>query len=204
MRAARSLGWTSILAIEHQGDPEVAALIENLQRVDLSPIEEARGLQRLITDKGWSQDQAAAALGKTKGDVSAILRILTLPDEILVPVLTSELKPAKNVLIELARIDDPATLRRMAALATDGKLTIRAIRQAREGADVAPAEAVATSGMPRVDARGAGVAAGARPGRGLGRARPGGAASSPRRDRRVAAMMLTEFGKACQNLLWQR
>ncbi len=45
-RAAKLNNWTTILAIEHDGDFEVASLLENLQRVDLSPIEEAKGLQK--------------------------------------------------------------------------------------------------------------------------------------------------------------
>jgi len=65
-RAAQRNGWATLLAMEHDGDSDVAALIENLQRVDLSPVEEARGLRRLLTIKGWSQDRAADALGKAK------------------------------------------------------------------------------------------------------------------------------------------
>ena len=48
-RAAALNGWTTMLAIEHDGDPEVAALLENLQRVDLAPQEEAAALHRLIS-----------------------------------------------------------------------------------------------------------------------------------------------------------
>ena len=104
-RAARHNGWTTILAIEHEGNVEIASLIENLQRVDLTPVEEARGLRHLISDKGYSQNAVAAALGKSKAEVSATLRILTLPGEVLDAVLTSELRIAKNALIELARIE---------------------------------------------------------------------------------------------------
>ena len=131
-RAARHNAWVSILAIEHLGDPEVAALIENLQRVDLQPVEEARGLQRLIEDKGWSQDRAAAALGKTKSEISAVLRILTLPASILETAGASDLAMSKNVLIELARLDDPETLELMTRLARTEGLTVRRIRQARD------------------------------------------------------------------------
>jgi len=131
-RAALSLKWPALLAIEHDGDPEVAALIENLQRVDLTPVEEARGLQRLIEGKGWSQNAAADALGKSKGEISSTLRILTLPAEILDAVLTSELNIPKNALVELARIESPAVRERLVDLARAGLLTVRAIRAARE------------------------------------------------------------------------
>lgn len=130
-RAARLNDWPSLLAIEHGGDPEVAALIENLQRVDLQPLEEARGLQRLIRDKNWSQDRAATVLGKAKSDVSATLRILSLPEELLQKVLTSEPDVSKNVLVEMARVEDPELLAGFARLAGTGGLTIRAIRLMR-------------------------------------------------------------------------
>src|SRR5579875_1675909 len=110
-RAARLNGWDSILAIAHDGDPEVAALIENLQRVDLSPIEEARGLERLIAGKGWTQNDAAAALGKSKAEISARLRILSLAPEVLALQL------------------------RLARKARTGGLTVRAIRAAKAYAE---------------------------------------------------------------------
>lgn len=129
-RAARLIGWPTILAIEHEGDPEVISLIENLQRVDLTPVEEARGLQRLITGKHWTQSAAAEALGKSKAEVSAILRILTLPAAVLDGVLTSELDIPKNVLIELARIEVPSIRDQLVERARQGSLTIRAVRAA--------------------------------------------------------------------------
>ncbi|MBV8526305.1 MAG: ParB/RepB/Spo0J family partition protein [Acetobacteraceae bacterium] len=131
-RAAQLKGWPKILAIEHDGDPEVVSLLENLQRVDLTPVEEARGLQSLINGKGWSQDQAAEVLGKTKSDVSGILRILTLPGDVLDAVQTSELEVSKSVLMELARIERPEVRDQLIRLAKEGRLTIRAIRAARE------------------------------------------------------------------------
>jgi ParB family chromosome partitioning protein len=139
-------GWTSILAIEHDADPEVAALIENLQRVDLTPVEEARGLQRLIEGKGWSQNEAAEALGKTKGEISATLRILSLPGEILEAVLTSELDIPRNALVELARIESPELRAQLLALAHAGELTVRAIRVARDAGEVGEDRAVDVAG----------------------------------------------------------
>ena len=131
-RAARYNGWTTILAIEHEGNAEVASLIENLQRVDLTPVEEARGLQHLISGNGYTQSAAATALGKSKVEVSATLRILTLPKDVLDAVLTSELLIAKNTLIELARVDPGPVRERLLVLARQGTLTVRAIRAAQE------------------------------------------------------------------------
>lgn len=133
-RAAQRLGWELILAIEHGGDPEILALIENLQRVDLTPVEEARALKRLIDGKGWSQNQAAEALGKTKGEISATLRILTLPEDILEGVLTSELGLTRNVLVELARVEDPSIRGDLIQSARGGSLSVRSIRSAKSPA----------------------------------------------------------------------
>lgn len=129
-RAAKMNGWKKLLAIAHNGDAEVASLLENLQRVDLTPLEEARGINRLLTEKGWTQEQAARALGKPKSDISGTLRILSLPEDFLKEVLTSEHMPAKNVLIELSRIGDPTILSALMSLAFEGSLTVKAIRTA--------------------------------------------------------------------------
>ncbi|NHN93270.1 ParB/RepB/Spo0J family partition protein [Acetobacter estunensis] len=126
-RAAKLLGWNTLLGIEHDGDPEIASLLENLQRIDLNPQEEATAIDRLITQKGWSQTQAAEALGKSRAEVSAILKILTLPPEIL-NELASERAVARNALVELARIQDPDRRNELIEQAKSGQLTVKAIR----------------------------------------------------------------------------
>lgn len=55
------------------------ALIENLQRVDLNPLEEARAFQRLIDDYDYKHDQLATVLGKSRSHITNLLRLLTLP-----------------------------------------------------------------------------------------------------------------------------
>jgi ParB family chromosome partitioning protein len=147
-RAAKLNGWSTILAIEHNGDPEIASLLENLQRVDLTPVEEAKGLQKLIEEKGWTQDRAAEALGKSKSEISGTLRILTLPDDILTAVLTSELEIPKNALIELARIEGSLEREYLFKLARQGRLTVRGIRALREGKGARKLEAGTASESP--------------------------------------------------------
>jgi ParB family chromosome partitioning protein len=139
-RAAQLNGWPTILAIEHDKDPEVASLVENLQRVDLNPVEEARGVRHLIDRKQWTQDQAASVLGKPKSEVSALLRILSLPSDLLESVLTSELAIPKNVLVELARVENLAIREPLLELARNGMLTVKIIRSAKAGksADFSP------------------------------------------------------------------
>jgi ParB family chromosome partitioning protein len=143
-RAANTAGWPTILAIEHTGDAEVATLVENLQRVDLGVIEEARGLQRLIGGKGWSQAQAAQALGKSEAEISSTLRILTLPDSLLHDLLaTKGSEPSRYVLAELARIGPGAVRERLIQAARDGSLTQKMVRAARATGAVEPAPAPA-------------------------------------------------------------
>lgn len=136
-RAARLLGWDSLLAIRYEGDRRVAALIENLQRVDLSPIEEARGLRQLMQDEGLNQVQVAAALGKGKRDISATLSILALPDTLLNQLAGASDGPevSKNLLVEVATAAEPVQAR-LIPLLLSGKLTVRAAREAKAGADV--------------------------------------------------------------------
>ena len=139
-RAAEVNGWKTILAIEHVGDPEVATLVENLQRVDLNAVEEARGLRRLLQQKGWSQARAAQALGKAAPEISSVLRILTLPDGLLEELLaTKDSAPSRYVLAELARVKEGPVRERLISAARDGNLTQRMIRNAREEAERATA-----------------------------------------------------------------
>lgn len=130
-RAACLNGWDHLLAIEYDGDPEVASLLENLQRVDLTPHEEAKALHRLINEKGWTQAKAGEALGKTPSEVSGVLRILTLPPEML-ELLTSEHPVTRNALIELARIPDEKVRAQLVNEARSGRLTVKAIRLRRD------------------------------------------------------------------------
>jgi ParB family chromosome partitioning protein len=59
------------------------ALIENLQRQDLSPVEEARGYRRLLDEFGHTQEQLGAAVGKSRTHITNTMRLLTLPDTVL-------------------------------------------------------------------------------------------------------------------------
>jgi len=80
-RAARLAGLTAIPAVvrtETEGDEQlVLGLIENLQRADLDPIEEARGLQRLTEEFGLTHEEAAQRIGKNRVSVTQSLRLLS-------------------------------------------------------------------------------------------------------------------------------
>ena len=85
-RAARIAGLHEVPAIVIEADDRKAmelALIENLQRADLNPIEEAEGYQQLISQYGMTQEQAAERVGKSRPAVANALRLLSLGPEIL-------------------------------------------------------------------------------------------------------------------------
>ena len=82
LRAAERLGWTEIEAVVRQFDDRAMltlALVENLQRADLNPIEEAEGYRRLIDEFGLTQVQVANAVGKDRTTITNMMRVLTLP-----------------------------------------------------------------------------------------------------------------------------
>lgn len=128
-RAAVRLGWKVMLAIEHGGPYEVASLVENLQRVDLSIVEEATALRRLIEINGWSQRVAAKTIGRSLSDLNGLLKLLELPTNFLEGVLNSEHTLSRNLLIELARVPNGPGKDRLLNQALTRGLTIADIRQ---------------------------------------------------------------------------
>ena len=73
------------------GEEMLFALIENLQREDLNPLEEAKGYQQLIDVQGMTQEEAAAAVGKSRPAVANALRLLNLPEDIQAMVEKGEI-----------------------------------------------------------------------------------------------------------------
>ena len=85
-RATRMAELDEIPAIVRDWDEQKrleAALIENLQRDDLNPVEEAMGVRRLMDEAGLTQEEAARRLGKSRPAIANLLRLLTLPDSVL-------------------------------------------------------------------------------------------------------------------------
>jgi ParB family chromosome partitioning protein len=84
-RAAQQAGLSEIPAIIRQVPDDAAiamALIENIQRENLNPLEEGRALERLISEFGLTHQQAADAVGRSRAAVSNLLRLLELPPEV--------------------------------------------------------------------------------------------------------------------------
>lgn len=85
LRAIRNLDWKDVSAVVRDFDDQtmlVLALVENLQRADLNPIEEARGYQRLLGEFSLTHQEVADAVGKDRSTITNLLRVLTLPEHI--------------------------------------------------------------------------------------------------------------------------
>lgn len=103
-RAARMAGLTEVPAVIIEADDRTAmelALIENLQRQDLNPMEEALGYQSLISEYGLTQEQAATRVGKSRPAVANSLRLLSLCPEVQDLVSDGSISPghAKAILM---------------------------------------------------------------------------------------------------------
>ena len=93
-RACRMAGLTEVPAVVIEADEKKTmelALIENLQRQDLNPVEEALGYQSLITEHGMTQEEAAGRVGKSRPAVANALRLLALPEAVLEMLRTGSL-----------------------------------------------------------------------------------------------------------------
>lgn len=114
-RAARLAGLSEVPALVIEADDRKTmelALIENLQREDLNPVEEALGYDSLMKDYGLTQEEAARRVGKSRPAVANALRLLNLEEELLELVRASKLSPghARAVL----SVKDPAKRREAA------------------------------------------------------------------------------------------
>ena len=93
-RAARLAGLTEVPVRIIEADDrktQELALVENLQRADLNPMEEARGYQTLMADYGLTQEAVSQSVGRSRPAVANALRLLTLPDDIAAMVERGDL-----------------------------------------------------------------------------------------------------------------
>jgi len=130
VRAARLAQLSAISAIVLDVDDRKAqelALIENLQREDLNPLEAAEGLQSLITKYGVTQDQLAEALGMKRSSIANALRLLDLPEKVKKGLSTGEISAGHaKVLLSL---DSPELqVEYYKRIRTEG-LSVRALEQ---------------------------------------------------------------------------
>ena len=125
LRSSKMAGLETIPCLVDQKkdqDALVSALIENLQREDLNPVEEARGLDRLKREFGLTQDEVAASTGKARSTIANSLRILSLPATVL--DLLSEGKIEKGHAKLLASMP-PSDAEKMARKIIKESLTVK-------------------------------------------------------------------------------
>ena len=125
-RAARLAGLHTVpCLVKDMDDQEImeAALIENLQREDLNPIEEAMGIRALMDKCGYTQEMAAKRVGRSRPAVANLLRLLTLPKK--VRELVKEGKLSAGHARVLAGLNDEETQIRLALLAVEKDLSVR-------------------------------------------------------------------------------
>jgi ParB family chromosome partitioning protein len=144
-RAARLAGLDTVPALVQPRDDAAsleAALIENMAREDLNPVEEARAVAALVEELGLTREDAGRRLGRSRVAISNLLRLLDLPDEALELLEDGRLSEGHGRALLLA--EDQGDRRRLAVAAAAGGWSVRVLEQrARE-----------TNSGPRVARRG--------------------------------------------------
>lgn len=134
LRACQALGWEKIPAVRRDVDDRTVltlALIENLQRDDLSPVDEARGYERLIAEFELTQQDVAIAVGRDRSTVANALRLLKLPDAVLQMLHDGHLSVGHAR--ALLALDDPRTVTALAREATAQGLSVRDVEDRVRG-----------------------------------------------------------------------
>src|SRR5829696_4814049 len=133
-RASKTAGLETIPALVEEIDDDTAleiSIIENLQREDLTPLDEAAMYERMVTDHGYSVRRLAQKLGKDKGYLENRLRLADAPEEIR--ELVSLRKDTLSHAYELMKVEDPRKRRKLAAQVARGELTLIKLREKIEG-----------------------------------------------------------------------
>jgi ParB family chromosome partitioning protein len=112
------------------------ALIENMAREDLNPVEEARAVAALVEELGLTREEVGRRVGRSRVAISNLLRLLDLPDETLGLVEDGQLTEGHGRALLLA--DDHADRRRLARAAVDGAWSVRVLEQHAREANSGP------------------------------------------------------------------
>ncbi|MCQ4021950.1 MULTISPECIES: ParB/RepB/Spo0J family partition protein [unclassified Ruminococcus] len=143
-RAARMAGLTEVpVVIRDLSDSETMqlALIENLQREDLTPVEEAKGYKQLMDSYGLKQEEVSRVVGKSRPAIANALRLLALPDDILQLISDGKLSAGHGR--TLLAFKNPDEMEKAARLASTEDISVRELERlakksnkALENADV--------------------------------------------------------------------
>lgn len=134
LRACQTLGWERIPAVQRDADDRTLltlALIENLQRDDLSPVDEARGYERLIAEFNLAQQDVADAVGRDRSTVANALRLLKLPELVLQMLHQGHLSVGHAR--ALLALEDPRVVATLAREAVAQGLSVREVEDRVRG-----------------------------------------------------------------------
>jgi ParB family chromosome partitioning protein len=143
-RAARLAGLTAVPAIVRDVDSFTQAqmaLIENIQREDLNPMDRAQSYRALIAQLGLTQAELAARLGEDRSSIANFLRLLELTPEVQRRVHEQQLSLGHGKI--LAGVDDAKEQERLAKLVIDKELSVRALEKLIQDPHEAPGHAAA-------------------------------------------------------------
>jgi ParB family chromosome partitioning protein len=138
-RAARLAGLDTMPALVQQRDDDASlevALIENMAREDLNPVDAARAVAALVEELGLTREEVGRRVGRSRVAISNLLRLLDLPDEALEHVERADLSEGHGRALLLA--DDHADRRRLARAAVDGAWSVRVLEQHARDANAGP------------------------------------------------------------------
>jgi ParB family transcriptional regulator, chromosome partitioning protein len=147
LRASKELGLATIPAvIKNTADEDMLrdALLENLHRANLNPLEEASAYQQLLADFGITQEQLAARVGRSRPQISNTLRLLRLPPSVQKRVAAGVLSAGHARAILAA--GEPAAMERLAAKIVNEDLSVRAAEAAAGQFSPRPQKAKPASG----------------------------------------------------------
>lgn len=127
-RAVRRLGWSEVPVVVREIDDRamlVLAIVENVQRADLSPLEEATAYKRLMDDFNFTQAEVAESVGRERSTVANLLRLLSLPPS--VHKLLDEGKLLMGHARALLGLENERDIADLARTAADTGMTVRAV-----------------------------------------------------------------------------
>lgn len=134
LRVVRQLGWEEVPVVIRSIDDRamlVLAIVENVQRAGLSPLEEAAGYKRLVDEFGFTQAEVAQSVGRERSTVANLLRLLHLPEE--VQRMVGEGRLSMGHARALLGLGDEERMLEVANLAVEQGLSVRAVEDRVRG-----------------------------------------------------------------------
>ena len=129
-RAVRRLGWAEVPTIVREVDDRamlVLAIVENVQRAELSPLEEAMGYRQLIDEFGFTQAEVAESVGRDRSTVANLLRLLQLPASVQRMVSDGQLSMGHAR--ALLGLEEERLIADVAREAVEQSLSVRAVEE---------------------------------------------------------------------------